>query len=98
MYARLNILSKPMQIFNTDEIGVSVVHKPGKVITLKWEESVFGPFHQQKMGRTIRFCRVCLLQGFRYHRLWYTLAKEYPKPLKWVPILVPVSPAVTLDG
>ena len=30
--ARLNILSKPMQIYNMDETGISVVHKPGRVI------------------------------------------------------------------
>ena len=33
IYARLNILSKPMLVFNSDEFGVSVVHKPGKAIT-----------------------------------------------------------------
>ena len=33
VYHQLDILSKPMQIFNVDETGVSVVHKPGKVIT-----------------------------------------------------------------
>ena len=33
IYARLNILSKPMQIYNIDECGVSIVHKGGKVIT-----------------------------------------------------------------
>ena len=32
-YARLNILAKLMQIFNVDVSGVTVVHKPGKVIT-----------------------------------------------------------------
>ena len=32
VYGRLNLLSKPMQIFNIDETGVSVVHKPGKVV------------------------------------------------------------------
>ena len=32
-YARLNILAKPMQIFNMDESGMTVVHKPGKVVT-----------------------------------------------------------------
>ena len=32
VYGRLNLLSKPMQIFNIDKTGVSVVHKPGKVI------------------------------------------------------------------
>ena len=33
IFARLNLLSKPMQIFNIDETGISVVHRPGKVIT-----------------------------------------------------------------
>ena len=32
IYAHLNLLSKPMQIFNADETGISVVHKPGKVV------------------------------------------------------------------
>lgn len=31
-YARLNLLSKPMLIYNMDETGVSVVHKVGKVV------------------------------------------------------------------
>ena len=31
-YARLNIFSKPMLIYNMDETGVSVVHKVGKVV------------------------------------------------------------------
>ena len=32
LYERLNLISKPMLIFNVDETGVSIVHKPGKVI------------------------------------------------------------------
>ena len=32
IYARLNILSKPMQIYNVDEVGITIAHKPGKVI------------------------------------------------------------------
>ena len=32
LYGRLNLISKPMLIFNTDETGISVVHKPGKVV------------------------------------------------------------------
>ena len=31
MYGQLNLISKPMQIYNTDETRISVVHKPGKV-------------------------------------------------------------------
>ena len=32
VYGKLNILTKPMLVFNCDETGVSIVHKPGKVI------------------------------------------------------------------
>lgn len=32
VYGRLNLISKPMQIFNVDETGIGIVHKPGKVI------------------------------------------------------------------
>jgi len=32
VYGRLNLLAKPMQIFNIDKTGVSVVHKLGKVV------------------------------------------------------------------
>ena len=32
IYGRLNLISKPMQVYNCDETGVTIVHKPGKVI------------------------------------------------------------------
>lgn len=32
LYGRLNVISKPMQVYNVDESGVSVVHKPCKVV------------------------------------------------------------------
>ena len=32
IYGKLNVISKPMQIFNADETGVTIVHRPGKVI------------------------------------------------------------------
>ena len=32
IYGRLNLITKPMQLYNCDETGVSVVHKPGKVV------------------------------------------------------------------
>ena len=31
IYARLNLLSRPMQVYNADESGVDIVHKPGEV-------------------------------------------------------------------
>ena len=32
IYGRLNLIAKPSQIFNADEIGVTIVHHPSKVI------------------------------------------------------------------
>ena len=31
-YGRLNLITKPMQVYNADETGVSIVHKMGKVL------------------------------------------------------------------
>ena len=33
LYGRLNLISKPIQVYNVDEIGITVVHKPGKVFS-----------------------------------------------------------------
>ena len=33
VYACLNLLNKPMLIYNLDESGISTVHKPGRVVT-----------------------------------------------------------------
>ena len=32
IFGRLNLISKPSQIFNADETGVTIVHKPSKVV------------------------------------------------------------------
>ena len=32
LYGRLNLVSKPMQIYNCDETGVTIVFKPGRVV------------------------------------------------------------------
>ena len=32
IYGRLNLITKPMQIYNCDESGITIVHKPGKVV------------------------------------------------------------------
>ena len=42
LYARLNLLSKPMQIYNMDECGISVVHTPSKVITQLGRRNVWS--------------------------------------------------------
>jgi hypothetical protein len=42
IYARLNLLNKPMQIYNLDESGISTVHKPGHVISELNHKSVWA--------------------------------------------------------
>ena len=32
LHGQLNLISKPAQVFNVDEMGMTIVHKPGKVI------------------------------------------------------------------
>ena len=56
VYVRLNILAKPLQIFNVDETGVSVVHKPGKVVTEVGYKNVWSVTSAEKGLHTI--CRV----------------------------------------
>lgn len=57
MYARLNILTKPMQIYNVDEVGISVVHKPGKVITEMGRKCVWSVTSAEKgKNHTILAC------------------------------------------
>ena len=33
MFGRLNLTAKHSQIFNADESGVSIIHRPSKVVT-----------------------------------------------------------------
>ena len=42
LYGRLNLMSKPLQIFNADESGVSIVHKPGKVVAELGQQNVYA--------------------------------------------------------
>ena len=49
--AKLNLLTKPMQIYNMDETGVTVVHKPGKVVTEVGRRNVWAVTSGEK-GKT----------------------------------------------
>ena len=51
--ARLNLLSKPMQIFNVDETGISIVHKPRKVVTQLGRKNVWSVTSAEKMFSSI---------------------------------------------
>ena len=42
VYGRLNLISKPMLIFNCDKTGVNIVHKPGKVLAELGRKNVYA--------------------------------------------------------
>jgi len=42
IYGRLNLISKPMQIYNCDESGVTVVFKPNKVVAELGKRNVYA--------------------------------------------------------
>ena len=42
IYARLNLLVKPMQVYNCDETGISIVHNPGRVLTEMGRKKVWS--------------------------------------------------------
>ena len=43
LYGSLNLISKPCQIYNADETGITVVHKPAKVIAGLGQRNVRSP-------------------------------------------------------
>ena len=51
LYGKLNLISKPMQIYNSDETGVTVVHKPNKVVAQLGRRNVYSISAAEK-GRT----------------------------------------------
>ena len=51
LFGRLNLLSKPAQVFNADETGITVVHKPGKVLAEVGRRHVYSIVSGEK-GRT----------------------------------------------
>ena len=61
--ARLNILSKPMLIYNVDETGVSVVHKPGKLIAEVGRRNVWSITSAEK-GKTHTIMSCVSASGF----------------------------------
>jgi hypothetical protein len=51
IYGKLNLVSKPMQIYNCDETGISIVFKPGKVVAQMGCRNVYAVSAAEK-GKT----------------------------------------------
>ena len=63
IYARLNLLTKPMQIFNVDKTGISVIHKTGKVISQVGRKNVWSVTSGEK-GKTHTVITCVSASGF----------------------------------
>ena len=48
LYGRLNLFSKPNQIYNAEETGISVVHHPGEVVTQLGRQTVYSTSYAEK--------------------------------------------------
>ena len=59
LYGRLNLISKPMQVYNVDETGITVVHKPGKVFSAVGRKHVYSLTSGEK-GEDTYSCGVCV--------------------------------------
>ena len=42
LYGRLNLISKPMNVYNVDESGVTIVHRPGRVVAELGRQKVYA--------------------------------------------------------
>ena len=77
MEDQLNLISKPMQVYNCDETGVSVLHKPGKVVAELGHRNVYAIASGEK-GKTHTVLSCALASGYipesNYHLL--TFVKE----------------------
>ena len=81
IYARLNLLSKPMQIFNVDETGITVVHKPGKVITQVGRKNVW-PVTSGEKGKTHTVITCVSASGFALPPMMIYPRKRIAEKLK----------------
>ena len=60
---KLNLISKPMQVYNTDETGVTIVHKPSKVVAELGRRNVCSVISAEK-GRTHTVLSCVSASGF----------------------------------
>ena len=82
LYGRLNLISKPMNIYNADETGVSVVHKPGRVVAELGHSGVYSLCSAER-GKTHTVLSCVSASGFVLPPLMvYPWKKSVPDHLR----------------
>ena len=82
LYGRLNLISKPMNIYNADETGVSVVYKPGRVVAELGHSGVYSLCSAER-GKTHTVLSCVSASGFVLPPLMvYPRKKSVPDHLR----------------
>ena len=78
IYGRLNLLAKPMQIYNSDESSISIVFKPGKVVAELGQRNMYSVSATEK-GKTHTVMSHVSASGFVLPPMIYPRRKSVPE-------------------
>lgn len=67
IYGKLNLFTKPKQVYNVDETGVSIVHKPGKVLPELGRRNVYAVTSAERGKKIALFLYVYLQVVSLFH-------------------------------
>ena len=79
IYGRLNLICKPMQIYNCDETGITMVHKPGKVVAEMGRHKVYAITSAER-GKTHTILTCVSASGFVLPPMMIFPRKQSPPP------------------
>ena len=79
IYGKLNLISKPMLVFNLDETNVTIVHKPGKVVTELGRRNVYAITSAEK-GKTHTILACVSASGYVLPPVMIYPRKKLPPP------------------
>lgn len=82
LYGQLNLISKPMQIYNVDETGINIVHKPSRVVAEVGHSNVYSLTSAER-GKTHTILSCVSAAGFVLPPLMiYPRKKNVPEHLR----------------
>ena len=81
MYGKHDLLTKPKLVFNVDETGVTIVHKPGKVLAELGRRNVYA-LKLAERGRTHTILICVSASGFSIPPLMVYPRKRVPDNMR----------------
>ena len=81
LYGKHNLLTTPKQVFNVDETGISIVHKPGKVLAELGRRNVYALTSAER-GKTHTILICISASGFSIPPLMVYPRKRVPDSMR----------------